>query len=46
MLDLLITEFDKGLRTLLAPAPTLRAYPDDGWKRSRRATPSAGMRWV
>ena len=30
MLDLLITEFDKGLRTLLAPAPTLRAYPDDG----------------
>ena len=30
MLDQLITEFDKGLRTLLAPASTLRAYPDDG----------------
>ena len=33
--DLLITEFDKGLRTLLAPAPTLRAYRMTGWKRPR-----------
>ena len=30
MLDRLIIEFDKGLRTLFAPAPTLRAYPDTG----------------
>lgn len=27
MLDKLITEFDKGLRTLFAPAPTLRPLP-------------------
>lgn len=29
-LDKLITEFDKGLRTLLAPAHTTRGYPDAG----------------
>ena len=35
MLDLLITEFDKGLRTLLAPAPTCAPTRMTGWKRPR-----------
>ena len=30
MLDKLIIEFDKGLRTVFAPAQTLRPHPDTG----------------
>lgn len=38
MLDKLITEFDKGLRTLFAPAPTLRPLPGQDLPDAEMAT--------
>jgi ubiquinone biosynthesis monooxygenase Coq7 len=43
MFDTLITEFDKGLRTLFAPAQSQRPRPDAGLEEAELSTEKSVM---